>query len=99
MNESYRKHYQEAKEHNGWTNYPTRAVHLWISNDQGTWEHWIDRARCSTGEVHALENALRDEHADGQPDMNSVYADLMGWALQFVNWREIAESLVEAAQS
>lgn len=31
--------------HQGWANYATWAVHLWLSNDQGTWEFCRDMAR------------------------------------------------------
>ena len=30
----------EAMGYQGWANYETWAVHLWVSNDQGAHEHW-----------------------------------------------------------
>ena len=46
-----------AKEerYNGWTNYETWAVALWIDNDQGTYGYWREEAAC-----HARE-AANDE--------------------------------------
>jgi len=34
----------ETKEHNGWTNYETWAVALWIDNDQLSYQRWHDAA-------------------------------------------------------
>lgn len=39
------------KTYNGWTNYETWAVALWLDNEQGTQEHWRERA------AYWLENA------------------------------------------
>lgn len=35
----------ETKTYNGWTNYETWAVNLWLQNDQGTANYWRDEAR------------------------------------------------------
>ena len=31
--------------YNGWTNYETWAVKLWIDNDEGTYTYWRERTR------------------------------------------------------
>jgi len=33
------------KNYNGWTNYETWAVNLWINNDQGSQTSWLEQAR------------------------------------------------------
>lgn len=50
----------ETKTYNGWHNYETWAVALWIDNDQGTYEWARDLAR-----------EARSEAAD--PDLRSPY--------------------------
>lgn len=65
--------------YNGWTNYPTWAVKLWI-DDEGIYSHWREQAQTfwtdtayddETAEVHAeravdeLAAQLKREHSDG----------------------------------
>lgn len=40
--------------HNGWQNYETWVVKLWLDNDEGSYRHWNNRTReiweeCETG--------------------------------------------------
>jgi hypothetical protein len=35
----------EDQRYNGWKNHETWAVHLWLTNDQGDYNHWNDEAR------------------------------------------------------
>jgi hypothetical protein len=44
------------KKYNGWTNYETWLVKLWIDNNEGSQNYWIDRTR----EIH--EAALPDHN-------------------------------------
>lgn len=76
----------------GWTNYETWCVKLWMDNDQGSQEYWAEMAK--ELDLYDLENALENEHAEMAPASDaSVYSDLMTHALGCVNWREIAESI------
>ena len=90
--------------YNGWTNYETWAVKLWIDNDQGSQEYWLEQAQ----EAHAtfdddvtqnLANQIYQAHADYAAErlgqVSDVFADLLTAALDAVNWREIAASLLE----
>jgi len=87
--------------YNGWTNYETWAVKLWIDNEEGTQRYWEymareavrrqykDRAKCE------LADELRLEHEEAAPDIaGTVYSDLMNAALSSVNWYEIAENII-----
>ena len=38
------------KGYQGWTNYETWAVNLWLGNEQGSHEYWQEQARAPRGE-------------------------------------------------
>jgi hypothetical protein len=102
--------------YNGWANYETWVVNLWIDNEEGSHRHWSARAAeiyedaPGSGDerhkaaLYALEDELKAEHEDAKDTIlqggglcSSVWADLLGAALQEVNWREIAEALLDPA--
>lgn len=81
----------------GWTNYETRLVKLWIDNDQWSQEYWLAYAEGMT--AYDLAAAMKDSFEEAQPEMSGFWADLMSSALQEVNWTEIAEAFIaEAAE-
>ncbi len=93
--------------YNGWTNYETWAVHLWLTNDEGSYRHWTDRAEVLHGECgdepDESESALRqlaDEIRDAVEDECTLptaclASDLLATALGEVNWHEIALAFVD----
>lgn len=91
------------KEYNGWHNYETWCVNLSMDNDEGSQEYWLDHAKHALrhhGENAAWELAevIKAQHEESQPQIDGVFADLMTAALSEVNWREIAEHLIDAAK-
>ncbi len=54
----------EAENYNGWTNYPTWAVNLWLSNDQGLNDSTLDVV------ANYYDGAERDENV--LPTMDSA---------------------------
>ena len=87
--------------YNGWTNYETWLVALWIDNEEGSQRYWAERAqevydeeRDDDSATYTLASALEEEVKDGAPEVNGLYNDLLGAALSEVNWREIAEHYV-----
>ena len=84
--------------YNGWTNYETWNVALWLDNDQGEQEHWTDRAE--ELERYELKSELRDFFNENNPLSGdaSCYADLLSDALDTVNWYEIVDHLIVYAE-
>ena len=87
--------------YNGWSNYETWNVKLWMDNDEGSYNYWREQVQeVWEQEDHDLQNTitrladmLESEHKDNAPETCGVYADLLGAALSEVNWYEIAEAM------
>lgn len=101
----------EEQGYQGWKSYETWLVKLWIDNEQASQEYWLERARLcadsaeatefSSAErvaVYELADLLQENHEDLAPQTSGVYADLLNASLSRVNWREIAEALIEDAK-
>ena len=50
-------------EYNGWTNYETWAVKLWIDNEQGSVEYWEEKAQDAYDKASADKSFTREERA------------------------------------
>lgn len=95
----------QEQRYNGWANYPTWCVNLWLSNDQGLYEqtrklvescagHSDDLGRVCVSDV--LKSFVRDELA---PDLGACFAaDLLGYALDQVDWLELAVTWIADVQ-
>lgn len=96
--------------YNGWKNYETWNVALWIDNDQGSYSERCEMAQRAWDEaeqddkedqLNDAKRALADSLKDWIEEMNplasdaSVFADLLGAALGEVDWYEIAENFLE----
>ena len=76
--------------YNGWTNFATWCVALWLSNEQSSDEE--ARATCQLPDnLHEATAALREMVEANNPiaDNASLYADLLNSQLRAVNWEEI----------
>ena len=101
-----RMKHDEKPTYNGWSNYETWAVNLWLSNEEGSYRYWTDRTReliaeCADGDAdrsalsrlaRELEEAVSEECAIPKA---SLAADLMNAALGEVDWCEIARSWID----
>lgn len=102
------------KEYNGWTNYETWCVHLWLTNDQETDSYWRENAESffvpdekhdvftpSESARYRLADTLKNQITDAaQVDelQGTMYQDLLGAAISEVNWPEIANAFLEDVQ-
>lgn len=103
-----------STKYNGYQNYPTWCVALWLSNDQGSYEYWRDAARQCVAAApdasqvnagiwtavqaakYALADRLKASFDEANPlDKPDVWSDLLGFALDAVNWHEVAENILD----
>ena len=101
--------------YNGWKNYPTWAVNLWLSNDEGLYNEarriaviireqapqddnvlagiWTAEETARFRLADHVKQWVRDDLA---PDLGASFAaDLLGYALDQVDWEEIAVALLD----
>lgn len=91
--------------YNGWQNYETWNVALWLGESGGFEDDEIreylqraiddDESDIRAAAVSALADYLQEMHEENSPAVTGVYADLLGAALQAVEWREIASHYVD----
>jgi hypothetical protein len=96
--------------HNGWTNYQTWVVNLWIDNDEGmheTMREWAqecmqdaidkgcDADSARNDATYELGQRIEQWHDEYAPETQGVFADLLTRALGQVNWYEIAENYID----
>jgi hypothetical protein len=103
--------------YNGYANYATWCVALWVDNEEGSQAGALEMAREAfevaedpgtwgypdqgqeRAAVRILEERLKHRLSDvGRPKLRGMYSDLLGWALESVDWQELAEHWLEAAR-
>lgn len=99
-----------ADKYNGWTNYETWCVNLWLTNDEGSYNGWTEQAQTAFDgatdrgigisrteqAMIDLADCLKDEITEQAPELEaSMYSDLLNAALSEVNWYEIAGAFME----
>lgn len=97
----------DSEGYQGWKNYETWAVALWIGNEKGTYEtsremtrsyaeSAVDETYATAAQVarYALADALREwVTEDMLPNLEATLAaDLLNAAVSEVDWHEIAEN-------
>ena len=92
-----------CEKYNGWANYETWAVALWIDNDQSSYNYWRDVSKValqgSGGDKREaklkIAEELRDFIMDEAPEVSGMYGDLLTSSLQAVDVYESAENWLE----
>ena len=98
-----------SERYNGWTNYETWCVNLWMDNEQGSQEYFLEVAQEHYDDSAATKFSPRDAiarfrfadwlkeyHEENIPESSGVYGDLLSCALSAVNWDEIARHYIDA---
>ena len=77
--------------YHGWKNYATWAVYTWLSNDPGSEEFAREAVRglSISRAAESLKNSIEELNPCNNADL---YGDLMTWALEQVDWREVAKA-------
>lgn len=82
-----------GEEYHGWVNYPTWAVHQWLSAEVENTA--IARGILQdAGDVHQGAEDLRAWILTGNPltEGGTLYSDILGWALRVVAWVDVARA-------
>lgn len=94
----------ETKTYNGWTNYETWCVHLWLTNEEGSYRYWREEAgrhlRDDREDArYSLGRQLKGELEEASPlEEASLFSDLLNAALSEVDWHEVADAFLEDLQ-
>lgn len=99
---------EKEKGYNGWSNYETWNLALWLRNDEGSDSYWREatqEAWDAAQEEHASYNTpseqarfdlaarLQSETEESMPDLGcSPWADLLGAAISEIDFFEIADN-------
>ena len=82
-----------GKEYNGWSNYETWAVNLWLTNDEGS-NRQLERMARRADDTSDLAQSIKAWVEEMMPELdNGLAADLLNAALGEVDWYEIAKDL------
>ena len=91
----------EDKKYNGYNNYETWLVALWIDNDQGYQEDINSMSeQCTADDINDLATSIK-EYVEMMPDVSKaletggMVADLVNSTLSDVDWYELSEMYIK----
>lgn len=90
------------------SNYPTWLVKNWLDENGQTRAAWVEQIRERTKGapldpetrerlVNAIADSMKEHIEKNAPKSLDIYSDLLMYAIQLVNWREIAEAFTLSA--
>jgi len=96
------------EKYNGWSNYPTWAVKLWMDHSEISqtnmhrkaifiYKNAIPNGRFTKSEVAIfdLQAWLKSDYENRLPAFGSVWGDLLTYSLDMVDWHEIAKAIID----
>lgn len=85
--------------YNGYKNYPTWNLNLWMDNDYGTYKHYHDELR-NLDSYELAERIKEDVEMNVEENVKAsgYISDILTWALQQIDYLEIAENIVESRE-
>jgi hypothetical protein len=98
------KDIKEENKYNGWTNYPTWCFKLWLDNDQYLHNNIYDRIKENINKRFIISIAIEtlqivaSEMTEDQytrKDGGTFTNDLIGYALNQINYNEVATAIIE----
>ena len=92
--------------YNGWSNYETWNLSLWIDNDREWYRAVNDKASAlvcdvlsKDEQIEILRQFLIDLVQDNEPKTDpSFYSDVLNASIREVNFREVSRSIIEEAR-
>jgi hypothetical protein len=93
-----------CNEYNGWSNYQTWNVMLWLDNDQGSYylvrdqaEYFLENKSTEESPKWKLVDWLKDYVEENNPLIEdaSMFSDLLGQAIASVNYDEMANQILD----
>lgn len=87
-----------------WTNVETETVAGTIANDSEVTEFWAQQARDlmradPSTTIGTLAQRIKDQHDEPRAELSIVMNELLGVALDSVDWEQIARAIVSAVRA
>ena len=80
-----------CKEYNGWSNYETWCMYMWMSSEK----NGIQELASKIGDPFLVSQALKEGMEDAVPSMTGVWRDLLQHSVSQINWMELAKAFLE----
>lgn len=81
------------EKYNGWTNWETWMTALWMENDQGEYNYWLEVSR-SCSDAHELSEIIKEQFdyiIETHVPNTGWLCDLVYGTFNTINFYEIAE--------
>ena len=81
-------------DYNGWKNYETWCIALWLGNEQGSESDMQSLTHDNLESAYDLGKAIKDYVEEYKPEVTGLYCDLLQSAIDAADFREIAEHYI-----